>query len=238
MNPEEFNILIVEDQQDNQLLIKAALGNTWRHNYAQSLSEARLLLDENSYDLILLDVMLEDGNGFQFFSELRSSLSIESPVIFLTAKGAVEDKVFGLSLGAEDYIVKPFNPMELKARIVNKINLSLNNQKKAQVRKLQLLEINMNTQNVYYRDGSDRSIDLSTLEFKLLCCLTKNIGHVLSREQILNSVWGNGTYVLDRSVDSMIASLRKKIGKPASGSLKAVHGCGYRWTELGKKQVA
>ena len=82
-------ILVIEDQEDNQTLIKAALGKTWRHSYAKNLCDARVLIENSNYDLILLDVMLDDGDGFQFFSELKTNLQMQCPVIFLTSKSWV-----------------------------------------------------------------------------------------------------------------------------------------------------
>lgn len=210
-------ILLVEDNES----IKKGLTFTLESNKfsvvaATTISEAINLLDKN-IDLIILDVTLPDGDGFNFYKEfIKGSI----PTIFLTAKDEEEDIVKGLTLGAEDYITKPFRPLELIARI-NKI-LSKN---KSMI-KVSNIKYDINKMEVY---KDDSIVQLSSLEIKILNLLLLNINKVVSRDTILNKIWEwTGNDVDDHTVTVYLKRIREKLG---TDIIKTVKGIGYRIDE-------
>lgn len=227
-------ILIVEDDASQQLIISKALSANYQLSLVESFNKAAELIETvKDYQLFILDIMLPDGDGFELCAQVRMQEAYEqTPVIFLSSKDEVRSKVLGFSLGADDYIVKPCDPMELRARVESKIK---KNQAKLRSQRSLTegqLYFDLDRQSVYEngRSGAEgEKIDLTPLEFKLLYYLAKNKDIVYSRNQILEEVWGDQTHVLDRSVDTYVASLRKKLGGQ-SHYIKSVHGVGYKFT--------
>ncbi|NQZ01802.1 MAG: response regulator [Bdellovibrionales bacterium] len=223
---ESAKILAVEDSPEYQLLIKDALGSPSGLLFASSISEANSHIQIQTFDMILLDVVLPDGLGYSLCESLLKSNS-SVPVIFLSSKSDLSDKVLGLSLGAEDYISKPFEPMELKARVANKLTLraaspeSMNSSCGNLV-----INLDSMTAKVLMKSGPPRDLNLTSFEFKLLLHLSKNIGVVQTRNMLLDSVWGTENHVSDRTVDSSIAGLRKKI-KDWNYTIRTIYGAGY-----------
>ena len=210
-------ILLVEDND----AIKKGLVFTLNSNKfsvvaATTISEAISSLDKK-IDLIILDVTLPDGDGFNFYKEfIKGSI----PTIFLTAKDEEEDIVKGLTLGAEDYITKPFRPLELIARI-NKI-LSKNKS----VIKVSNIKYDVNKMEIY---KDDSIVQLSSLEIKILNLLLLNINKVVSRDTILNKIWEwTGNDVDDHTVTVYLKRIREKLG---TDIIKTVKGIGYRIDE-------
>ncbi len=183
-----------------------------------------------AFDLILLDVMLPGKDGFEVCRELRRG-GLKIPIILLTAKAQEAEKIVGLDVGADDYVTKPFSPRELRARI------------RAALRRLAPGGAGDRAENIFKfgpfeldlirfelrRDG--RVLNTTTTELKLLNALTRNKGRVLSRDKLLDEVWGEGIAVTDRVIDNHIVALRKKIeDEPASPRyLVSVRGVGYRF---------
>ncbi len=239
---ENYRILVIEDSPEYQALIQKSLGSKNRnHMYVSSLFEARKALEERKeeFDLIILDLVLPDGFGFQFFSEMKNELNIgTTPVIILTVKGETSDKVVGLSLGVHDYITKPFDLLELNARVKNRIELvkEIDQQKRRQ--QLGNLELDFDSMQAHIVGAHPQEtehLDLSPLEFKLLGYLITNKDRVLTRETLLNNIWGSGRNVLDRTVDSTIASVRKKT-KNWDHSIQSIYGVGYKLSISSKKK--
>ncbi len=180
---------------------------------------------EQSFDLILLDVMLPGKDGFAVCRELRRS-GTRTPIIVLTAKGHEAEKVLGLELGADDYVTKPFGPMELRARI------------KAALRRgaadggelFRFGEFEVDFDRFELRCGG-QPVELTPIEFKLLAAFVRNRRSVLSRQQLLDKVWGPGTFVTDRVVDTHVGNLRKKIeANPERPEFViSLRGFGYRF---------
>ena len=223
-------ILLVEDSVDSYQLVDRAIGGTNELHWAQNLQEAMQLVKQHPFDLILLDVMLPDGDGFKLCSVLQTDETLSLiPVIFLTAKNSVSDKVLGFSVGADDYIPKPFDPLELKARIESKMRKKQKEAVQADIIKLGEIEINKSTQSIRIKGlpDSDR-IELTPIEFKILLMFAKAPGKVFSRDEILNHVWGENVHVYTRSVDTHVSKLRKKL-EPHSNYVQSVHGSGYRF---------
>lgn len=210
-------ILLVEDNDSIKKGLTFTLeANKFKVISATTISDAISKINEN-IDLIILDVTLPDGNGFNFYEEfIKGSI----PTIFLTAKDEEEDIVKGLTLGAEDYITKPFRPLELIARI-NKI-LSKNKS----VIKISNIKYDINKMEVY---KDDTQIQLSSLEIKILNLLLLNINKVVSRDIILNKIWEwTGNDVDDHTVTVYLKRIREKLG---TDIIKTVKGIGYRIDE-------
>jgi DNA-binding response OmpR family regulator len=180
---------------------------------------------EQSFDLIILDVMLPRKDGFEVCRELRRA-GLRMPVILLTAKTQESDKVLGLELGADDYVTKPFSPRELRARV--KAALRRTAGEMPEIYRFGDAEVDF-TRCELRRGG--RAVEMTPIEFKLLAAFIRHRGQTLSREKLLDQVWGRETFVTDRVVDTHITNLRKKIEtKPSEPRfLVNVRGIGYRF---------
>ncbi len=223
-------ILLVEDTVETYQLVKFALGQTSHIEWAKTLGEASRALDKKTFDLVLLDLVLPDGDGYRLCSMMQANDQLQRmPVIFLSAKTNIADKVMGFSVGGEDYITKPFEPIELKARVEARLRRVARERNEQDFMRLGDLQINRITQRVHaYEHGREKQIELTPIEFKLLLFLARKPNHVFSREEVLNSVWGTHVYVYSRSVDTHVSKLRKKLGEH-SHYVQSVHGTGYRF---------
>lgn len=180
---------------------------------------------EQSFDLIILDVMLPRKDGFEVCRELRRS-GFLMPVILLTAKTQESDKVLGLELGADDYVTKPFSPRELRARVKAALRRAAGEM--PEIYRFGDAEVNF-ARCELRRAG--KPVEVTPIEFKLLATFIRHRGHTLNRDKLLEAVWGRGTFVTDRAVDTHITNLRKKIESKASEPqfLVSVRGMGYRF---------
>ena len=214
-----IRVLIVEDEKPISNLIRLSLTKEGFHcTCAYDGAEAADLLErEPPYDLILLDVMLPEVDGFELMEYIRP---LEIPVIFLTAKGAVADRVKGLRLGAEDYIVKPFDTIELLARI----DVVLRRYKKCDM-VLEVGGVKIDTASMrVWRDGEE--ISLTKTEYDLLLLFARNPRRAMYRETIYERVWGGDYPFGSKAVDLHVQRLRKKVGW--EHTLRAVNKVGYR----------
>lgn len=181
------------------------------------------------FDLIILDVMLPKKNGYDVARDLRQK-GIDTPILMLTAKGETIDKVLGLKLGADDYLTKPFEVLELLARIEALLRRSSNptNGSTAEIFRFGAISIDFRRAEVL--KAGDR-IDLSAMEFKLLHYLIENQGNVHSRDQLLDAVWGYDAMPTTRTVDVHIAWLRQKLEENPRHPqfIQTVHGLGYKF---------
>jgi DNA-binding response OmpR family regulator len=177
------------------------------------------------FDLIILDVMLPGKDGYEVCRGLRRS-GVRTPILMLTARGQDVDKALGLDLGADDYVTKPFSPLELRARI--KALLRRTEGERLEVYRFGDCEVDFNRFEL--RCGG-KEVGLTPIEFKLLATFVRHRGRVLNRETLLDLVWGPGTAITDRVVDTHIANLRKKIEAEPSEPryLAGVRGAGYRF---------
>jgi len=162
---------------------------------------------EQCYDLIILDIMLPKMNGFEVCKQLRQTGNT-TPVLILTAKSQEVDKVLGLEIGADDYVTKPFSPRELIARVNAIIRRTKQTQQEKELYHFGDVDIDFKKYEV--KKGGE-SVNLTALEFTMLHFLIKHEDQVVSRDSILDNVWGNNVYVYPRTVDTHIANLRKKI---------------------------
>ena len=213
-----IHVLIVEDEKPISSLIRMSLTKEgYRCTCAYDGAEAADLLEKNQYDLILLDVMLPEVDGFELMEYIRP---LEIPVIFLTAKGALADRVKGLRLGAEDYIVKPFEVVELLARVDVVLRRY---QKRDAVLEVGGLRIDTGSMQVW-RDGEE--ISLTKTEYELLLLFARNPRRAMYRETIYERVWGGEYPFGSKAVDLHVQRLRKKVGW--EHMLQAVNKVGYR----------
>jgi DNA-binding response OmpR family regulator len=218
-------ILLVEDEPDIALGLQKDLTLEGYEVEAVGDGEGALeRLAKRSFDLLLLDVMLPGKDGFAVCRELRRS-GMQAPIILLTARSHEAEKVMGLELGADDYITKPFSAMELRARV--KAALRRGASAEPELVRFGDFEVDF-ARFELRRDGE--LIDLTPTEFKLVAVFARNPRSVLSREQLLDQVWGHGTHVTDRVVDTHVGNLRKKMeaGGEGSAPIVSVRGFGYR----------
>jgi DNA-binding response OmpR family regulator len=220
-------ILIIEDEATMRMALKDILEAEGHRALTATDGAAGLqsALDEKP-DLILLDVMMPRLDGFALCAELRR-LERHIPVLILTAKGRVEDRVHGLDTGADDYLVKPFSTEELLAR-VRALLRRFQKQNKIAVRlKLGEIEIDLARQTAF---RGKKTLRLTAKEFSMLRLLTEAEGEPVTRERFLDAVWGYTAFPTTRTVDNHIASLRAKLEKTPDAPrwIKTVHGVGYR----------
>ena len=229
-------LVIIEDETD---IVKLLEYNFRREGFeVESFGRGREGLESvqrKPPDAVLLDILLPDQDGFEICRRLRADDRLKTiPVIFLTAKGEEVDRILGLEIGADDYVVKPFSPRELVARV--KAVRQERGFERREVVEAGDLRVDSRTREVWVRE---RPIELSTLEFKLLHFLASNPRHVFSREELLDEVWGRDRFVTPRNVDVHVRRLREKIEafpeKPQY--LQTVRGSGYRFAlEAGKAE--
>jgi DNA-binding response OmpR family regulator len=222
-------ILVIEDNKDYQFLIQSALGTDFKVTCADTGRHGVELAKEMKPDLILLDISLGEMDGFEVCHLLRGQKETSTtPIIFLSSRNDAHSKVMGFDLGADDYIEKPFEAEELKARIRVRIKQHNMRKENLSVYENQGLRIDFLGHRVFIED---KEIPFSALEFKLLSYFVRNPDRVLSRERILNNVWGVDTFVTDRVVDSHIRSIRKKLGT-FKDHIESIYGEGYRFNPL------
>ena len=227
---ESFRILLVEDEPGLQLTLSDRLR---REGYMVDTAGDGLSGLEQAasghFDLVLLDVMLPKKNGFDVLRDLRQR-GVETPVIMLTARGQVVDTVVGLKLGADDYLAKPFEMMELLARIEARLRRRATVATPAAGEGYQFGEVRIDYRSAEVFRGAE-TIDLSAREYQLLRYLIEHRGEIISRDQLLNEVWGYNAMPSTRTVDVHVAWLRQKIEpNPRHPQfLLTVHGLGYRF---------
>jgi len=224
-------LVIIEDEKD---IVELVRYNFRKEGFeVQAFHRGKEGLDflrRNPVDLVLLDILLPDADGFEICRRLRADTRMGSlPVIFLTAKGEEIDRVLGLEIGADDYVVKPFSPRELVARVKAVLRRQERLGEKREFVESGGLRLDTRTQEV---SVAGRPVVLSTLEFKLLHFLASHPRHVFSRDRLLDEVWGQDRFVTPRTVDVHIRRLREKIEAQPDRPrfLQTVRGAGYRFS--------
>ncbi len=224
-------ILIIEDAHN----IRMALEDDFKFEGYQVNSAAtgpeglEKAMDLN-LDIIILDLMLPELDGLEICKELRRH-NIGTPIIMLTARSQEFDKVLGLELGADDYITKPFSPFELHARVKALLRRSEIRNQQAAMAAIQIGPFVLDPSKYLFTKNS-RPVQLTTIEFALMKLLMQHVGHVIKRDDILHSVWGEEVYVTPRTVDTHIANLRKKIEDEQEQSrwICSIRGAGYKFS--------
>jgi two-component system phosphate regulon response regulator PhoB len=222
-------ILIIEDEEEIQELLSLSMVKEgWRLIMAKTGEEGLALLKQDPADCIILDIMLPGMDGFKVLKKLKTEPELRGiPVIMTTARGEEADIVAGLELGADDYVVKPYSPKVLTARV-----------RAALRRKEEAAETA--EEKTFWREGrlslnsarheallDEKPLELSATEFSLLKTFLSQSGRVFSRNQIIAAVHGSDYPVTDRSVDVQVLALRKKMG-PAGDLIETIRGVGYR----------
>jgi DNA-binding response OmpR family regulator len=219
-------ITIVEDEDDIRTLVAAALKKErFRvREFADGKGFLTSLCSEKP-DLVILDVMLPDTDGFTICRTMRADHDLAAiPVIILTARAEEADRVLGLELGADDYVVKPFSPKELAARVKAVLRRSSPEAGRSRIDAGNGLLIDADTMEAFVEGAL---VDLTQAEFRILSLLATRVGWVFSREKILDHLWGDEKSVTDRSVDVHVKHLRDKLGN-AGRMIVNVRGVGYK----------
>jgi two-component system phosphate regulon response regulator OmpR len=205
--PETFRILIIDDDVNlNSLLTEYLQKFGYKLVSETTAAAGRKRLRRELPDLLILDVMLPDTDGLTLCREFREEYDL--PIIMLTARGEVADRVMGLELGADDYVPKPFEPRELVARIQSVIRRA-RDRSQGEVLVCDDLRLETETRRVEL-DGND--VELTTMEFELLRGLMESRGRVMSRDRLIERLRGIDSDVFDRSIDMLISRLREKLG--------------------------
>lgn len=210
-----MKILLIED---NEMIIKALKYLLESHEYyvdvATSIKEAKEKIT-NTYDLIILDVMLPDGNGIDFFKEY-----VRTPALVLSAKDEEKDVVKAIDLGVQDYIIKPFRSMELLSRINNIIKRN----KKNTIKEFENIKFDMDAYKIYV---DNLEVVLTGLELKILFLMLENSGCLVTREMIIDKIWdASGKFVNDNTLSVYIKRIREKLKN--NDLIKTIKGIGYR----------
>ena len=233
-----FKVLLVEDSEEFQLAVKRALLQpNIELTIVSTVEHALVSISTQSFDLAILDIGLPDGKGFEVLRELRTEKHAHVSVFLMTGQTDIESKLTAFNLGADDYLVKPVNPMELRARVEMRLKrqapISTSQFKKGH------LEIDIElTKVISDVDGTPKEIGLTAKEFKILALLAKNEGRIYSRTEIVKTLWGNSVHVLERTVDSHVFGMRKKLGLCAE-YVENIPGQGYCFKvhDLQKRQA-
>ncbi|HIG64268.1 MAG TPA: phosphate regulon transcriptional regulatory protein PhoB [Methyloprofundus sp.] len=225
----QFTILVVEDEPAiRSMLVMVLQQYDFNVLEAGDVTEAQAILDETVPDLILLDWMLPRITGDEWTRRLKSNDSYRDlPIILVTAKGEEADKIRGLDIGADDYVTKPFSPKELISRIKAVLRRS---GKIHDLTQIKFQDIVMDTER-HRVNISDKEVDVSPTEFKLLSFFLTHPDKVYNRTQLLDQVWGRNVYIEERTVDVHIRRLRKILAKYQREEwLQTVRGFGYRFS--------
>jgi DNA-binding response OmpR family regulator len=230
MNPtgnHQYRILIIDDDADLNALLTEYLGR-FGHQLQSAITAAggMTALRRELPDLVILDIMLPDKDGLTVCREIRSEYSV--PIVMLTARGEVADRVLGLELGADDYLAKPFEPRELVARIQSVIRRSAGRTEQSETLESDGLRLEKEIRRVDL-DGSQ--LELTTIEFELLCALMESHGRVLSRNHLIERLRGIDADVYDRSIDMLVSRLREKLHDNAQSPrfIKTIRLTGYQF---------
>lgn len=222
-------IFIIEDDKHISKLVKY---NAEKAGYdcivVQDGEEALNVLTKQGADLIILDIMLTKMDGFEVCRLIKQDIKLKNiPIIILTAKGEEVDRIVGLELGADDYMVKPFSPRELMLRIKAILKRGQQEESLKDIIKWGTLIIDVPKHRVAV---NNKEIELTLMEFKLLVTLIERKGRVQSRDTLLTDVWSIDAEIYTRTVDTHVKRLREKLGK-VGDSLETVRGLGYRFKE-------
>jgi DNA-binding response OmpR family regulator len=219
--------LYIEDDPLYQLLVVESLTDL-HVTVANSFKEAHEELKSDNFDTIIIDLELPDGDGLKFLAFLaHDNIYKNIPILIVSGHTEISNKLIAFSLGVEDFIAKPFDPLELNARVMAKLRKKNQVSSQKRISRVGEIEIDFDRQKAFrVSNGKHFELMLTTIEFKILTYLSKRPEQVFSREQILNNVWGD-TVISERTVDSHVAHLRQKL-QETNIQLESVFGSGYR----------
>ena len=224
-------VLLVEDEEALRLFIGDSLRREgYEVEYADSGPEGLRMATQLPVDLVLLDIMLPGKDGFEVCRAIRAA-GKSAPILMLTARGQIEDRVKGLKIGADDYVTKPFNMGELMARVgalLRRANIGAGEQRPGGVYQFGPIQVDLRGTRVT-RHG--KPVNLSAREFQLLRFLIEHRGQTLSRDVLLRDVWGYGVKIYTRTVDVRIANLRQQLEEDPKQPryILTVQGLGYKF---------
>ena len=222
-----LKILIVDDnKQITSILEEYAKNNGYEPIVAFDGEDALIKFESENPDILLLDVMMPQKDGFEVCREIRKASNV--PIIMITARGEDFEKIMGLEIGADDYIVKPFSPGEVMARVKAIMRRISNEEKELDIFSFSNLKINLKDYTVSVEDNN---ISLTKKEFEILWTLANNRNMAFSRDKLLNSVWGYDYFGDNRTVDSHIKRLRSKLDSYThmDWDIKTIWGLGYKF---------
>ncbi len=222
-----YKILIADDEQEIRDVLRLYLEKDgYEVTEAQDGLETMKLLGEQEYDLLLLDIMMPGMDGYRVLRNIREKNNV--PVIMLSAKGTESDKILGLDLGADDYITKPFAPLEAVARVNSNIRRFYALGAREQVQKeLQVQDLRLDIEGCLLYRGTE-PIELTSVEFRIMKMFMENPGKVFTKQQIFERGWEDEYIVSDNSVMVCISKLRAKLEHDGREYLKTIRGLGYR----------
>ncbi len=232
-----MEILIVEDEPEIAKLIQLTLEREgFRCHWARDGLEALQAFRQQQPDVMILDLMLPSLDGLEVCARIRQQPGAKDPyILMLTAKGEEIDRVIGLSTGADDYLVKPFSPTELVARVRALLRRSLRHGGQSLVYRTQhfTVDVDRRTATRQLESGQSETLDLTALEFNLLSTLISQPGRVWNRTQLIDKLWGNDFFGDERVVDTHVARLRKKIEPDSTNPtfIKTAIGVGYKFED-------
>jgi two-component system alkaline phosphatase synthesis response regulator PhoP len=218
-----YRILVIDDEEDLCEILKFNLESEgFRVDLAYSAEQA-LKKKLEKYDLLLLDIMMGEMSGFKLAEKIRKERNLSIPIIFITARDSENDTLTGFSLGADDYITKPFSVREVVARTKAVLKRSKSKAKEDHTVTFKKLTLDIPSRKVFV---DKEEVDLTKKEFEILQLLLENRGKIFSREEILNYIWQDDVIIVNRTVDVNVARIRKKIGKYGK-ALISKSGYGY-----------
>lgn len=219
-----YKILVVDDEPKiRELIVKYARFDGHEVTEASNGLEAVDKTATSTFDIILMDVMMPELDGFSAVKEIRKN--VDTPVLMLSARGEEYDKIHGFEVGVDDYVVKPFSPKELMMRIDAILRRGKAKETEREVFTFQGLQVDFTARSVHV-DGQEAK--LFPREYDLLFYMVKNAGIALTREKLLNKVWGYDYFGNDRTLDTHVKLLRKSLGTYAD-CIKTLRGVGYRF---------
>ncbi|MDP3791868.1 MAG: response regulator [Candidatus Omnitrophota bacterium] len=225
----KVRILIVEDEKNIAKLIRYNLEKAgYDCTTVKTGEEAISILEKQAFDLMILDIMLPGIDGFEVCRKIKQYPKTRNmPIIMLTAKGEEVDKIVGLELGADDYMVKPFSPRELVLRIKAILKRGKTDEQKKELITIGDISVDIPKHRVTVKN---KDVALTNMEFRLLLTLMERQGRVQDRDKLLNDVWNIDTMINTRTIDTHVKKLREKLGK-AGDMIETVRGMGYRIRE-------
>ena len=222
--------LLVEDSEEFQTIVKSALNGVCDVSIANSAGEAKNYLSKHVFDIILLDIGLPDKSGLELCAEIRNVPENKFvPIFFLTGANETSKKVAGFSIGADDYITKPFDVLEFRSRVTARLTKGEEGREREMVTSRAGIRINLFSHEASIMTGEGYvRVDLTPHEFDILKVLMMRPNMVFSREKLLDSIWGNKSFVNDRTVDKHVSSLRKKL-LDKGDVIRTIVGVGYKF---------
>ena len=223
----EYTILVADDEKEIRELLRLYLENAgYKVIEAEDGQQAMDIFHSQKIDLCLLDIMMPKMDGYHVLQELRKESNV--PVVILSAKDADSEKILGLNLGADDYMSKPFNPLEAVARVNSNIRRFYSLGTSAQSSEvLTVKDLTLDLDACELRRG-DETIELSSVEYKIMELFMKHPGKVFTKQQIYEYGWGEEFIVADNNIMVCISKLRDKLAEDPSAYIKTIRGLGYR----------